>query len=175
MLVRQSGWSASPDTWLATIRRWLTSGGWKDRASPTGTAIGYRYISRTVEQTWRRDRLRPTNRRRMALYWELSENPPVGELQTYNISFPNKSGPWDWPVKWCKGRAAERKGLHVHFLHWHIWETVVILEEENPSHPWCTCYDMLVPWDSLKGRHPNTDQCPKGVEQKWRRLSAEEI
>ena len=84
-------------------------------------------------------------------------------------------GPQDFPVEVCKGRVLTRKGLHVHFLHRHIWDTTVILEEFNPSHPQCPYCDMLVPWSALNRRRPNNNQCDKGEEWKRRRLAAEEM
>ena len=51
---------------------------------------------------------------------------------------------------------------------------MVIVEESNLPHPWCTRCDMLLPWVALNGRHPKTTQRKKGTEWKRRRLEAEE-
>ena len=34
---------------------------------------------------------------------------------------------------------------------------------------------MLVPWSTLNGRHPATEQCARGEERKRRRLAEEEL
>ena len=47
-------------------------------------------------------------------------------------------------------------------MHRPVWDTVIIVEEVNLSHPqFPYCY-MMVQWKVLKGRHPNIDQCAKG-------------
>ena len=64
--------------------------------------------------------------------------------------------------------------MRVHFVHWHVLDTVVILEEGNFPHPRYARCDMLVPWQDLNGRHPGTAQCNKGAERKRRRLAEAE-
>ena len=49
------------------------------------------------------------------------------------------------------------------FLHQHVLDTMVILEEENSPHPWCARCDMLVPRQDLKSRHPATAQYVMGA------------
>ena len=60
------------------------------------------------------------------------------------------------------------------FMHQHVLNTVVILEEGNFLHPRCARCDMLVLWMALKGRHLGTAQCNKGEEQNRRRLAEAE-
>ena len=67
------------------------------------------------------------------------------------------------------------QGILQHFLHWHVLNTVVILEEGNLPHPRCTRCDMLVPRKALNSRHPATAQCAGGVEWKRRRLVEAEM
>ena len=62
----------------------------------------------------------------------------------------------------------------VHFFHRNIRDTMIILEEGNLPHPSWTCFNMLVPWKALSGRH-TTEQCTKGAEQKRCRLVVEEM
>ena len=62
--------------------------------------------------------------------------------------------------------------MRFHFLHIHVQDTVIILEEVNLTHPWCL---ILEPCKVLNGRHATTSQCDKGVKRKRRRLAAEEI
>ena len=61
--------------------------------------------------------------------------------------------------------------MWVHLLHRHVLDTVVILEEGNPSHPQCTRCEMLVPRRALKVRHPDTAQCARGADWKRRRIA----
>ena len=61
--------------------------------------------------------------------------------------------------------------MRVHFLHWHVLDTVVILEEGNLPHPRCPRCDILVPRRALNGRHPSTAQCARGAERKRRQLA----
>ena len=65
--------------------------------------------------------------------------------------------------------------MRVHFLHLHVRNTVVILEEGNLSHPQCIRCDMLVPCRALNGRHPDTAQCARGRERKRQSLAEEEL
>ena len=58
----------------------------------------------------------------------------MGELQTYRIYFPTAAGPWDFPVKGYKGRVRTRKRIYVKFLHRHVRDTMVILDEGTPPH-----------------------------------------
>ena len=64
--------------------------------------------------------------------------------------------------------------MRVHFVHRHILNTVVMMEERNSPHPRCARCDMQVPRRALNGRHPGTAQCLKGVERKRRRLEETE-
>ena len=64
--------------------------------------------------------------------------------------------------------------MRVLFLHRHVLNTVVILEEGKLPNPWCAPCDMLFPQRNLNGRHPSTDQCDRGAERKRRRLAEAE-
>ena len=64
--------------------------------------------------------------------------------------------------------------MRVHFMHRHVHDTVVILEEGNlplSRCPWC---DLQVSRRALNGRHLGTLQCQKGEEWKQRRLTETE-
>ena len=67
-----------------------------------------------------------------------------------------------------------RVGLRVHFLHYHVQETVIIVDESNLPHPRCPLCDIMVLWVGLNGLHPNTAQCEIGLYRKRRRLAADE-
>ena len=64
--------------------------------------------------------------------------------------------------------------MRVHFVHRHVLDTLVMLEEGNPPHTRCSRCDMQVPQRALNGLHPGTAQCAKGGERKRRRLAETE-
>ena len=64
--------------------------------------------------------------------------------------------------------------MQVHFVHRHVQDTVVILEEVNFPHPRCARCDMQVPRKALNGSHLGITQCAKGAERKRRRLAETE-
>ena len=79
------------------------------------------------------------------------------------------------PVEGCRGWAATRAALRVNFLHRHIRDTMVILEDDKLHYPLCPrCY-ILVPWAPLNGQHTTIAQCAKGSERKRRWLMAEDL
>ena len=38
-------------------------------------------------------------------------------------------------------------GIHVHFLHQNMQDTVIIVEEVNLNHTQCTRCDIMLPWE----------------------------
>ena len=64
--------------------------------------------------------------------------------------------------------------MQVHFVHRHVQDTVVMLEEGNFPHPLCVRCDMQVPQKALNESHLGTVQCAKGAERKRRRLAETE-
>ena len=64
--------------------------------------------------------------------------------------------------------------MRVHFMHWHVHDTVFILEEGNLPLPQCPRCDLQVSRKALNGRHLVTLQCQKGAERKRRRLTETE-
>ena len=97
----------------------------------------------------------------------------TGGPRTYKINFPRGSRR-QCLVKGCPGVSATRAAMRVHFVHRHVHNTVVILEEGNLPLPRCPRCDLQVPRRALNGRHLGTNQCRKGVEQKLWRLAAAE-
>ena len=69
--------------------------------------------------------------------WEAPLTTPGTSL--YMVYFPIEANSIGCPVGECKGRAATRTKPRIHFVHRHIWDTVVIMEEGNR-----TC-DMFIP------------------------------
>ena len=60
--------------------------------------------------------------------------------------------------------------MRVHFVHRHVQDTVVMLEEGNLPHLWCPRCKLQVPRNALNGRHLGAAQCKKGAERNQRRL-----
>ena len=84
--------------------------------------------------------------------------PPLtpGEAQTYRVSFP-KSLLWlRCLVERCLGGALNRTNLLVHFLHFHMRETIVVLKEGNRTYPRYPQCDMFVSHKALNCRHLKT-------------------
>ena len=92
-------------------------------------------------------------------------------LQEYRMSFSAKGCPRRFPVEGCPGTLVTSTAMRVHFVHHHVLDTVVMLEEGNFPHPRCARCDMQVPQRALNGRHPGTTQCAKGVEMNRRWLA----
>ena len=70
---------------------------------------------------------------------------------------------------------ATRAVMRVHFVHRHVHNIVVILEEVNlplPRFPRC---DLLVSRRALNWRHLDTSQYRTGMERKWQRLAEAEM
>ena len=66
-----------------------------------------------------------------------ADTPPDEETRTYLMTLPTATGPQNYPVEGCLGRAATRTAMRVHFLHQHVQDNVVILEEGNLPCPGC--------------------------------------
>ena len=90
------------------------------------------------------------------------------------MMFPTKAGTMHYLVQGRSGQVETRTAMRVHFWHWHVWDTLLILEEGNTPHPRFALCDILVWCQSLNGFHKSTAQCKKGAEKKRRRLAAEE-
>ena len=60
-----------------------------------------------------------------------------GDPRLYKMSFPAKDGRRRCPVEGCPGVSATRAAMRVHFVHQHVHNTVVILEEGNLPLPRC--------------------------------------
>ena len=66
---------------------------------------------------------------------------------------------------------ATRAAMWVHFVHRHVHDTVVILEEGNLPLPQCPRFDLQVSRKALNRRRLGTSQCRTGTERKRRRLA----
>ena len=93
----------------------------------------------------------------------------------YKMNFPAKDGRRRCPVEGCPGVLATQAAMRVHFVHRHVYDTMVILEEVNLPLPRCPRCDLQVSRKALNGRHLGTSQCRTGTEQKRRRLAEAEM
>ena len=65
----------------------------------------------------------------------------------------------------CPGVLATRAAMRMHFSHWHVHNTMVILEEGNLPLPRCPRCALQISRKALNGRHLGTSQCRMGMEQ----------
>ena len=100
--------------------------------------------------------------------------PPPREAQTYQVYFPKHSPSLQCPVAGCLGGASSRTNLRIHFVHRHVWDTTVILEEGSRPYPRCPQCNMFVPQKALTCRHLTTVLCRQVMEKKWCCLAEEE-
>ena len=98
-----------------------------------------------------------------------------GEPRLYKMSFSAKDGKRRCPVEGCPGVSATRAAMQVHFVHPHVHDTVVILEEGNLPLPRCPRCNLQVSRKALNGRLLETSQCRTGKERKRRRLAEAEL
>ena len=64
-------------------------------------------------------------------------------------------------VEGCRGKAKRRTNLRIHFMHHHVQDTIVILEEVNYPHPHCLACDMFVTRVSLNQCQLRTFLCAR--------------
>ena len=91
-----------------------------------------------------------------------------------DLNTPEEGVPRRCPVEGCPGKLTTRTEMRVHFVHRHVLDTVVMLEEGNFPQPRCARCDMQVPRKALNGRHLGIVRCKKGAERKRRRLAETE-
>ena len=60
--------------------------------------------------------------------------------------------------------------LLIYFMHWHMRDAIVILEEGNLPHPPCPDCAMFVLWAALNKRHTTTAFCARVIDSKRRQL-----
>ena len=89
----------------------------------------------------------------------------VDNPRTFWVTFPAKSGPRPCLVEGCSGREEMQIAMRIHFLHRHVQDTVVIVEEFSLPHPRFPLCDMMVPWRSLNGIYQCTAKCKKVAGQ----------
>ena len=75
----------------------------------------------------------------------------------------------------CPRVLETRAAMRVHFVHRHVHDTVLILEDGNLPLPRCPRCDLQVSRKALNGRHLGTSQCRTGTDSKRRRLAEAEI
>ena len=79
--------------------------------------------------------IKTQHRRASEHRWIWTTSSTGEEPRTYPMAFPAKGGPRGCPVERCLGRAAARTAMRIHFLHQHVRDAVVILEEVNLPQP----------------------------------------
>ena len=105
---------------------------------------------------------------------EGNEADGVNYPRTHRMEFPEKAEPITYPVNICSVRTSKQTVMRVHFCHWNVRNTVVILEEGNLHHPQCPLCEILVPWSALNGMHQCIAQLKQVEEQKRQKSEAEE-
>ena len=75
----------------------------------------------------------------------------------------------------CPGVLDTRTAMRVHFVHRHVHDTVVMLEEGNLPLPRCPRCDLRVSRKALNGRHLGTIQRRTGTKRKRKRLVETEM
>ena len=64
--------------------------------------------------------------------------------------------------------------MRVNFVHRHVHDIVVLLEEGNLPLPRCPRCNLQVSRKALNGRHLETKQCRAGADRKLQRLAEAE-
>ena len=67
-----------------------------------------------------------------------------------------------------------RFNLQVHFLHLHLQDVIVILEEVNRPHPQCPYCNMFIPWTAINWQKFATALFMQGVEPNFKILKGQE-
>ena len=93
---------------------------------------------------------------------------PLSETQ---VDFPRMAPQIDCPVKGCPGRATNWPKIDMYFMHWHMEDTIFILNEGTISHPQCGQYNILILREPLEAGQFSTKICKRGAEQNNRRLA----
>ena len=104
----------------------------------------------------------------------IARRPLQGEAPTappaeYTVSFPKTLRTKACPVAGCGGSAKTHQSLRRHFLHRHVADTLVILQEGSHPLPRCELCDMFVPASALSSGHQRTAYCRRGADAKRRR------
>ena len=93
----------------------------------------------------------------------------------YSISFPRTIDLVQCPVKGCPGTATSRSNLHRHFMHRHVFDTIIIPEEGSAPLPRCELCDMFIPYKALNRGHQRSAYCREGADRKRQRHANEDI
>ena len=78
------------------------------------------------------------------------------------------------PVRGLQERTISRENIRVHFVHRHVRDTIVILEEGNCPHPLCPDCDMFALRSALNWWHYDTTLCAQGAKINSRRFVVQE-
>ena len=92
--------------------------------------------------------------------------PAILDPRLYRVSFPRYTGYIGCLVGGCKGWLTTCTNLQIHFVHRHMRDTIVIIEEGNYPRPLCWACDMIIPWAELNLRHLLSNICAREAESK---------
>ena len=87
---------------------------------------------------------------------------PPAEPHIYREPLPNMAGSMGLPFKGCRGQATSHTNIWIQFLHHHVQDMIVILEEGKPPHPRYPECNTFVPWVAQNQRHLATFICTRG-------------
>ena len=89
--------------------------------------------------------------------WEAT--PHLTDPRLYRVSFPRAARSVGFPVEGYNGRETMNKNLCVHFVHCHVWYTIVIMEKYKLPHPRLTSCNMVVLWADINHHQPMCIGC----------------
>ena len=78
----------------------------------------------------------------------------------------------DCPVEECPGRETICTNLQLHFMLWHMEDTIVILKDGLGPHPWCYNCNMFINQDAMAAEHLGTTICKSGVKRNHHHIAA---
>ena len=100
---------------------------------------------------------------------------PLPLMREYGVAFPRMDMAIDCPVKVCPGRVTSRTNLQFYFMHWHVEDTILVINKGPGPQPQCDQCGMFIPWGEMTLRHLGNAICKISVERKRRHISSTSI
>ena len=75
-------------------------------------------------------------------------------------------------VKGCSGRETSHTNLHIHYIHRHLEDTIVVLNKGPCPHPWRNQCNIFIPQKKMLARHLGTTILNRVSELKHRHLAS---
>jgi hypothetical protein len=88
---------------------------------------------------------------------------------TYEVSMPEYKQYGQCPVPGCEAIIRDRHGMRRHFLFWHYYDTIIILEEGQL--PRCDNCGMFCTLSALAGKHKELALCKEGARQNKQKVT----